>query len=274
MSTQGELRWTDSHCHLGWTGAAPSSSGDEGDAIGEGAAFGEIDKVLARARSEGVERIVNIGTDIETSRRAIDLAKNRDGIWATVGLHPHEASKGTDGLKPLLSADEVVAVGECGLDYHYDNSPREDQRDAFAQQILWANEADLGLVVHSREAWDDTFDILDSVGVPRRTVLHCFTGGPDEARRALDRNITLSFSGIVTFGSAADVQEAATMCPAESMLVETDAPFLAPAGRRGQTNEPAFVGLTGAFLADLRGSETAEIAETTWTNAEAFFSLR
>ena len=196
-----------------------------------------------------------------------------DGVWATVGLHPHDASRGTDGLEPLLDESRVVAVGECGLDYHYEHSPRDAQRRAFVEQIDLAKRYDLALVVHTRDAWDDTFAIFDAEGMPDRTIIHCFTGGPDEARACLDRGAMLSFSGIATFKNAADVRAAAALCPGDRVLVETDSPFLAPVPFRGKTNRPAWVPLVGAAIAEVRGCRPAELAEAVWANAATVFRL-
>ncbi len=165
----------------------------------------------------------------------------------------------------------MVAVGECGLDYHYEHSPRDVQRAAFAAQIALAHRHDLALVVHTREAWDDTFAVLDAEGVPPRTVIHCFTGGPDEAQACLDRGTFLSFSGIVTFRNATDVQAAAERCPIDRLLVETDSPFLAPVPHRGKPNRPAWVPAVGEAVAGLKGLAPAELAAAVWANAERVF---
>jgi TatD DNase family protein len=248
------VAWTDSHAHLQY------------DGVGQ--------EAIERARSAGVTRIVCIGTDAVTSAEAVVLARQAGpGIWATVGLHPHEASEGIATLDGLWDEPGVVAVGECGLDYHYDHSPRADQRAAFAAQVNIARQRDLALVVHTREAWDDTFAILESEGVPERTVLHCFSGGPDEARRCLDLGAMLSFSGIVSFRNAVEVREAAVLCPLDRLLVETDAPFLAPVPYRGQTNEPAFVTVVGAAVAQARGLAPAVVEAASWANAERVFHL-
>jgi TatD DNase family protein len=167
----------------------------------------------------------------------------------------------------------VVAVGECGLDYYYDHSPREMQRDAFAEQIALGSSLGLAVVVHTRDAWDDTFDILRTVGVPERWVLHCFTGGPDEARRGLELGALLSFSGIVTFKNAGDVREAASLCPLDRLLVETDSPFLAPVPHRGRTNSPALVPVVGAAVAAVRDVPVELVEEATWENAARLFGL-
>jgi TatD DNase family protein len=232
---------------------------------------------LDRARDAGVARLVCIGTDADQSRRALALAGN--SVWASVGLHPHEAKDGVEGVAALLEEvvasgqPELVAVGECGLDYHYDHSPRPTQREAFAAQIALAHRHGLALVVHSREAWDDTLAVLETEGVPERTVFHCFTGGPPEARRCLDLGAYLSFSGIVTFKGAGDVRDAAALCPADRLLVETDSPFLAPAPHRGKPNEPAFVSLVGAAVAGVRGEAPGDVAASTWAATAAVFGL-
>jgi TatD DNase family protein len=164
-------------------------------------------------------------------------------------------------------------VGECGLDYHYDHSPRDVQRRVFAAQIALAHERDLALVIHTREAWEDTFDTLSAERVPSRTVMHCFTGGPDEARRCLDLGAHLSFSGIVTFRAADDVRGAAALCPLDRMLVETDSPYLAPVPHRGRPNRPALVPLVGAAVAGARGVPVSAVAEASWANAERVYRL-
>ena len=254
-------RWIDNHCHLGWEGDGPPS--DEA-----------VDRMVADARDSGVERLITVGTDRGRSAAAVAAAARHPGVvWATVGLHPHDAKLGLDGLTELLDAPGVVAVGECGLDYHYEHSPRAVQRDAFATQIGWAHERGLVLMVHTREAWDETFEILDAEGTPERTVFHCFTGGPDEAQACLDRGGHVSFSGIVTFPSAADVRAAASLCPLDRVLVETDSPYLAPVPHRGRPNRPALVPLVGAAVAEAKGLPVESVAEATWANADRLYGL-
>lgn len=218
-------------------------------------------------------RLVDVGTDLATSRAALERARGTDGLFSTAGVHPHDAADGIAGIAGLLAEADVVAVGECGLDYHYDRSPRVQQRRAFADQIALARETALPLVVHSRDAWDDTFDILDAEGVPERTVFHCFTGGPLEARAALQRGCHLSFSGIVTFKGAPEVRDAAELCPADRLLVETDAPYLAPVPHRGKENRPSWVVDVGTGVAQARGTELSEIARITHANSAAFYDL-
>jgi TatD DNase family protein len=200
-----------------------------------------------------------------------------------VGLHPHDAVDGVASLDAVLATElgpgadrsdpVVVGIGECGLDYHYDHSPRPVQREAFALQVELARRHDLALVIHTREAWDDTFEVLQSVGVPDRTIIHCFTGGPDEARRCLDLGASLSFSGVVTFKNAQEVRDAAALCPLDRLLVETDSPFLTPVPHRGSANEPARVPLVGAAIALVRGVVTAEVAAHSTANARRAFGI-
>ncbi len=250
------MSWTDNHCHL------------DDERIAHGAAA-----AVASARAAGVDRMITIGTDAMRSRMAIDIAAAHDGVWATVGLHPHDAKNGVDTIVALFDEPKVVAVGECGLDYHYDNSPRTQQREAFAAQIRIAHERALPLVIHTREAWDETFDILTSEGVPERTVFHCFSGGADEAARCLDIGGFLSFSGIVTFPKAADVRMAAERCPIDRLLVETDAPYLTPVPHRGKPNEPAYVPLVGAAVAQVKGVDVRLVEEASTRTAAAVFGL-
>jgi TatD DNase family protein len=248
--------WTDSHCHIPYEGVGVDA--------------------IEQARAAGVTRLISIGTDAAQSAAAIAVANDQDGVWASVGLHPHDAVNGVATIKPLLDAhhSSVVAVGECGLDFHYDHSPRDAQRAVFAEQIAWAKEFDLALVIHTRSAWDDTFDILTAEGVPDRTVFHCFSGGAGEAERALDLGASLSFSGIVTFKSAADVREAARHCPLDCLLVETDSPYLAPVPHRGRPNAPAYVPLVGACVAAVREVSVDVVESATWANTERIFRLR
>jgi len=167
----------------------------------------------------------------------------------------------------------VVAVGECGLDYHYDHSPRPVQRDVFAAQVALAKSRDLTLVVHTRAAWDDTLDILTTSDRPDRVVMHCFTGGPDEARRCLELDAFLSFSGIVTFKNADDLRAAAALCPLDRLLVETDAPFLAPVPHRGEDNRPALVPFVGAAVAAVKSMATDELAASSRAATRVAFAL-
>jgi TatD DNase family protein len=226
---------------------------------------------VAEAAAAGVSGMITVGCDRETSLAAIDAANSHPGVWATAGLHPHDAVKGVDSIVDLLTAERVVAVGEAGLDYFYEHSPRDVQRAAFAAQVQLAHERRLPLVIHSRDAWDDTFDVLIAEGVPERTIFHCFTGGAEEARRCVELGAFVSFSGIVTFKNALPIQEAARTVPVERILVETDSPYLAPVPHRGQSNRPAWVPFVGGCLAELRGLAVDVLAGATSTNARAAF---
>jgi TatD DNase family protein len=220
--------------------------------------------------------MVVVGTDVESSREAIALAQQHPEVFATVGLHPHEASRLDEQwevLAELAQAPEVVAVGESGFDLHYRHSEPEDQEAAFRAQIRLAHYLDRPLVVHSREAWDDTFRVLVEEGPPARTVFHCFTGSPVEAREVLDLGGNLSFSGIVSFGGADEVRGAAAVCPPGRLMVETDAPYLAPVPHRGKENEPAYVGAVGKALAAAVQRPAEEVARLTSETARGFFGL-
>ena len=195
--------WTDTHCHLDEDRYRGEGGKDLGGTIG----------VLENARAAKVSRFITVGCDAESSRAAIACASQFDDVWASVGLHPHEAVHGVDTIVDLVSSPRVVAIGEAGLDYYYEHSARDEQKIAFAAQIQLAHQFQLPLIIHTRDAWDDTFDILRAEGTPEHTIFHCFTGGPDEARRCLDIGAFLSFSGIVTFKTAQDGAEAATLCP-------------------------------------------------------------
>ncbi len=246
------MRWIDNHCHL------------EAESL---------EDTLAAAAAAGVEAMIDVGTDVAASQAAIDKAAASNRVWATAGVHPHEASGGCEGIEELLAAERVVAVGETGLDYYYKHSQPEAQKEVFAAHIAMAHRQQMPLMIHTREAWDDTFAVLDEVGVPERTVFHCFTGGPDEAAAALERGAYLSFSGIVSFPSAEDVRAAAKICPPDRLLVETDSPYLTPVPLRGQPNTPANVPLVGQALAEVYGLKPEDIARQTWDNAVTFYRL-
>jgi TatD DNase family protein len=249
------VRWIDDHCHLHREVAI-------------------ADEQVAAAAAAGVERLITVGCDLSQSADYIDIARRHPGVvWATVGVHPHDAKDGLGGIEALLGELEVVAVGECGLDFHYDHSPRDQQAEVFAAQIGLAKEHDLALVIHTREAWPETFDILAAEGVPPRTVFHCFSGGPDEVRRCLDLGAVLSFSGIVSFPSATDLHEAARVCPLDRLLVETDSPYLAPVPHRGKKNQPAWVVDVAAALATVKGVALEDVASATWDTAHATYRL-
>jgi TatD DNase family protein len=256
MSADTPLLLTDTHCHL------------YDPRVPEGTAG-----IVESARAAGIHRMITVGCDRETSERAIEIAAQFDNVWATVGLHPHEAKHGVSTITDLFDRPKVVAVGECGLDYYYDHSDRELQQQAFAEQIRIAHRRDLPLVIHTRDAWDDTFHILDAEGVPTRTIFHCFTGGPDEADSCLDRGAYLSFSGIITFKNAEPLREAARRCPLDRLLIETDSPYLAPIPHRGRPNQPAYVSHVALGVASATGRTLDDVAVATDHNAVIAFRL-
>ncbi|MEI7746862.1 MAG: TatD family hydrolase [Actinomycetota bacterium] len=265
--------WTDAHCHLQ----------ERYDRSDEPSASFARDSLLG-ARQAGVETVVCVGTDLETSQQALALAQAANSgelgpglprVAAVVGLHPHEAEADLSPLAQLMAEDRelISAVGECGLDYHYDHADRAVQRQAFAAQVGLAHAHDLALVIHVREAFDDLFAILESEGVPRRSLIHCFTAGPEEASRALALGMDLSFSGVVTFKNATELREAVALCPDGRFTVETDAPFLAPVPHRGKPNLPEFVVVVGEAVAEIRGTAPEDLAAMTSATAERIFGL-
>ena len=255
------MRLIDSHCHLNYAGLVERQ-----------------DEVLANARANGVTGFLNISTRQSEWGDVLGAAERNPDVWATVGVHPHEADAhpdlGAAALVEAASHPRVIAIGECGLDYFYDNSEREAQKDRFEAHIDAARQSGLPLVVHTRDAEDDTAEILARAmregGVTG--VLHCFTGTADLARKALDLGFYISLSGIVTFKNAKELQETASWLPSDRMLVETDSPFLAPVPHRGQTCEPAFVTDTARFVAELRSEPPESLAETTTANFFRLFS--
>ncbi len=265
--------WFDSHCHV----QEEYLGGDEAGAA-------DLEPLLTRAREAGIDRLVCIGTRAATSDQAVRVARataaggSTPRAWASIGLHPHEASEGVDEVAELLARElgvddgSVVAVGECGLDYYYEHSPRAAQRTAFAAQIALAHAHGLALVIHARDAWADLFDVLGAEGVPERTVLHCFTGGTDEVELCLRVGMYVSFSGIVTFKNAGDVRAAAARCPLDRLLVETDSPFLAPVPHRGRANEPSYLPFVGEAIAAVKGCSVGEVMERSGVAAAMAFS--
>jgi len=250
----------DSHCHLDFE----SFAGD----------FGEV---LERARRAGVGTMVTISTRLSTFPAVRAIAEREPDVWCSVGVHPHEAGEeGVATSTPLVERaahPKVVGIGETGLDYYYEHSPRAAQQASFRAHIAAARETGLPLIVHARDADTDTIDILTEeheAGGPFPGVIHCFTASRALAERAIQLGLYISFSGILTFRTAKDLQETARILPLDRLLVETDAPYLAPMPNRGKRNEPAFVAHTAAFLAELRGETPARMADITTEN---FFRL-
>lgn len=252
----------DSHCHL----ADPRLRAD-------------IDGVLARAAAAGVTRLICAAGNVAESRDGLAIARQFPNVWFTAGLHPHDA-KEADGqyiaqLEQLAADGRNVAIGEIGLDYHYDHSPRDVQRRVFAEQLSLARRLGKPVVVHTREAFDDTLAILGESGVDAtRVVLHCCTEPAGNVRLALDAGTMVSFSGIVTFNSAAYLRESAAIVPDERLLIETDAPYCSPVPvRHIRTNEPAHVAHVAVCLAAVRGTDVATVARVTTANAVRVFGL-
>ncbi|GGD51137.1 YchF/TatD family DNA exonuclease [Erythrobacter arachoides] len=249
----------DSHCHLNYKGLAERQG-----------------EVLARARAAGVRGFLNISTRHSEWQDVVATAEREADVWATVGIHPHEADKhadlGRDVLRTATEHPRVIGIGESGLDFYYDKSDRDVQRDLFRMHIGVSRETGLPLIIHTRDADDDTAAILeDETGKGAfPALIHCFTASPAFGRRVLDLGLTISLSGIVTFKNAAELQEFAKEIPGDRILVETDSPFLAPVPHRGKPCEPAFVRDTAQFVADLRGVSLDQLAATTSDN---FFRL-
>jgi TatD DNase family protein len=230
------------------------------------------------AAAEGVGLLVDVGIDLASSADAVGNAARIDTVWATAGIHPHNAIELTpavaERLEDLLRMDKVVGVGETGLDYFRNHSPRQVQRAAFARQIGLARQLDKVLIVHCRDAFDDVMSMLDGEGAPGRVVFHCFTGGPDMATRVLEAGYTISFSGNVTFKNAPAQRESCALVPLDRMVLETDSPFLTPHPFRGQTNRPGRVAVTAATVAEVHGVEPEVVAEATTATAVRTFRLR
>ena len=237
------------------------------------------DEVLALAKQAGVAQMVVIGTNEQSSRRAVAFANQHAQIWAAVGTHPHDASAGCGYLRALdLTDPKIVAIGEIGLDYHYDFSPREVQQRVLRQQLAVAIEADLPVVFHVREAFDDFWPIFDQMamraqadGRVLRGVVHSFSDNLANLQMALERNLYVGVNGIATFTKDETQLKAFRAVPLEKLLIETDAPYLAPKGRRGQPNQPAYVREVAEWLAEFYGVELAELATVTTANARRVF---
>lgn len=236
--------------------------------------------VIKRALAADVSKMVLVGTDLASSQGAVALAEQHPFLWATVGLHPHDAKDlDTDLLQSLSELAEhpkVIAWGETGLDFYYKHSTEKEQRQAFIKQIRLAKTKQLPLIVHTRDAWQDTFDILKDEDVQAHAetcgaVLHCFTGDREIAERGIALGFMISFSGIVTFKKADALQEAAATIDLNRIVIETDAPYLSPQGKRGKRNEPAYVRLIAEKIAELRNVSYETIAEATTLNAQKLF---
>jgi TatD DNase family protein len=258
-----EMELIDSHCHLTYEGL-----------------YETIDDVLGRSRSAGVTKWVNVGTTTPENKKSIELAEKYPDILAAVGWHPHHAKEALqDDLDAIIefakSSKKVVAIGETGLDFHYNFSKQDAQQQIFAQQAKIAADLNLPLIVHSRNAFNETMEILNKYknSLPK-LVFHCFTGTVEQAKIVLANGWHISFSGVVTFKNALDIKEVAKIVPLDKMLLETDCPFLAPEPMRKQkTNEPALLTYTAQFIANLRGENFEDFARQVNTTTKSFFSL-
>ena len=250
--------WFDSHCHLF-------------DVVGEPS------EVVGRAASAGVRDVLVCGTDYDTSARSVELT-DLPGVWAAAGLHPTSAKEWTGEtsarIEGLLTHPRVVAVGESGLDMYWDTSYLDVQREVFEAHIAWAKAYDKALVIHTRSSVDEALQTLEEVGAPERFVFYCWSGEETQLERALTLGAFVSFAGNVTFESAGDLRVLAGAVPPDRLLVETDSPYLAPVPHRGKPNEPAYVALVGAAVAEARGETVERIAEATTTNARRFLGIK
>jgi TatD DNase family protein len=263
MASPGAAPIVDSHCHLDFEEYGTDRAA-----------------TLARARDAGVVCMVCIGSgrDLKSARAAVALAAEEPDVFATVGIHPHDVARmgpeDWEELDRLARAHRVVGVGETGLDFHYDYSPRDQQREAFRRFLRLCHASGQPVVCHVREAHGEAQEILRAEGVPERGgVIHCFTGGPEDARVYLALGMHLSFSGILTFKNAGEIRAAAELCPLDRVLVETDAPYLAPLPHRGKRNEPAYIVHTLDHLAQVKGLPREEVAAATTHNARTLFRL-
>jgi TatD DNase family protein len=253
----------DTHCHLTFDDLAQ-----------------DIDGVLARSMAEGVTEWITVGTDPQENRKAIEFAERFANMYAAVGIHPHDAKTATAGtfenLKKLAQHKKVVAIGETGLDYHYDFSQRDDQRSVFAEHLKMASELNLPVIIHCREAFDETLEVLARCGQGvKKVVFHCFSGSAEQAKVVLDRGFYISFTGVVTFANARIKQEAARIVPLDRLMLETDSPYMSPEPmRRQKINEPALMIHTARFLAELKQMDLEDFAQAVATTSKAFFGLK
>ncbi len=250
----------DSHCHL-----ADAKFPDD------------VDAVIARAHAAGVSTMITIADDLIESEKCLQLAQNNEQIFCTVGVHPHNATQWNDAsddrLKELaVSSEKVKAIGEIGLDFHYDFSPRDVQKTVFHKQLIIAADVKLPVVVHCREAVEDVWSVVDELR-PEKLVIHCCTETWPDVRRFTERGYLLSFTGIATYANAAEIRETIRQCPIEQMMIETDAPYLAPVPHRGKRNEPAFVAEVATLIAKEKGMTFEDVDRITTENTVRFFAL-
>ncbi|MBW8000847.1 MAG: TatD family deoxyribonuclease [Planctomycetes bacterium] len=256
------MKLIDTHCHLTFKQLS-----------------GDIAGVLQRSRAAGITGWITVGTDAEHNRKCVELAERFDDVYATVGIHPHDAKDVTDEtleeLRELAQREKVVAIGETGLDFHYNFSPPEIQREVFIKHLAIAREYNLPVIVHSREAFDETIEILDEHGKDiKRLVFHCFGGSAEQAKIVIDRGYYISFTGVVTFKNASGVREAVSAIPLERLMVETDCPYMSPEPMRKQkVNEPALMIHTAKYLAKLKEMDLTDFCEKVSSTSRDFFGI-
>ena len=253
----------DTHCHLGFKQLA-----------------GDVEAVVRRSRAAGVVGWITVGTDAQESRKAVELANRFENMYAAVGIHPHEAkdadSRVLTELRNLAQEQKVVAIGETGLDFHYNYSPSGEQKRVFAEHLRIAEELDLPVIVHCREAFDETMEVLERFGTGiEKKVFHCFSGPAKQAEIILDKGYYVSFTGVVTFKNAEAIRHAAEIVPLNRLMLETDCPYMSPEPmRRQKINEPALMAHTAKFLAELKGMDLADFAKQVTATTKTFFALR
>jgi TatD DNase family protein len=256
------MQLIDTHCHLTFDELA-----------------GDIDAVIARSRATRVTEWITVGTDLQENQKAIELAERFEGMYAAIGIHPHEAktviTETIEELKKLAQHKKVVAIGETGLDYHYNLSPREEQKKVFIEHLKNAAELNLPVIIHCREAFDDTMQIMEEHrSSVEKIVFHCFSGSAEQAKIALDKGFYISFTGVVTFKNAEKTRRAASVVPLDRLMLETDAPYMSPEPMRKQKiNEPALLIHTTTFLAELKQMDLTDFAQAVTATSKVFFGI-
>lgn len=252
----------DTHCHLTFGQLADG-----------------VDQVIARSIDAGVTAWITVGTDPNQNQKVIELARKYDNMYAAVGVHPHDAKDVNDQairqLHALAQNKKVVAIGETGLDFHYDHSPRDRQAVVFTAHLQLAQELNLPVIIHSREAFDETMEILQRSGPDlEKVVFHCFSGSPEQAKILLDAGFYISFTGVVTFKNAESIRQAAEIVPLDRLMLETDCPYMSPEPMRKQKiNEPALMVHTAKFLAELKGTDFEDFTSAVTSTSKSFFNL-
>lgn len=236
------------------------------------------DEVLKRAKEIGVDKIINIGADLESSRRSVKLAEKYDNIYAVVGIHPHEADMVNDEalaeIKKLAIKKKVKAVGETGLDFYYDNSPREKQKEVFKSHLILAKELKLPAVIHSRAAGEETLEVIDQAAdFAGNLIFHCYAYGPELIEKIIERDYYAAFGGLITFNSAGEIRKALEKMPLNRILLETDSPYLTPSPNRGKRNEPSYLQYILKKAAEIKRIAPEELAEITSENAERIYNI-